>query len=52
LQLFGFSVLDPPPLVWEDGSSAGLAPGKTLAVPVYLAHAASPPSRADLARHF
>jgi DNA-binding SARP family transcriptional activator len=46
------SVLGPPELVRTDGSSAGLAPGKTLAVLVYLAHATSPPSRAELARLF
>lgn len=46
------SVLGPPELVRADGSPAGLAPGKTLAVLVYLAHATSPPSRADLARLF
>ncbi|MCL7965729.1 MAG: AAA family ATPase, partial [marine benthic group bacterium] len=46
------SVLGPPELVRVDGSPAGLAPGKTLAVLVYLAHATSPPSRADLARLF
>jgi len=46
------SVLGPPELVRSDGSPAGLAPGKTLAVLVYLAHATSPPSRAELARLF
>ncbi len=46
------AVLGPPALVRDDGTPAGLAPGKTFAVLVYLAHEASPPSRVDLARVF
>ncbi len=46
------SVLGPPELAREDGSPAGLAPGKTMALLVYLAHATQPPSRADLTRLF
>lgn len=46
------SVLGPPGLVRDDGTPAGLAPGKTFAVLVYLAHEGSPPSRTDLARLF
>ena len=46
------TVLGPPALVRDDGTPAGLAPGKTFAVLVYLVHEASAPSRSDLARVF